>query len=268
MIEKEILESYINKGMSVKEIAEELNKSTTTIFRYMKKYEIKSMIGSQGARMQRFNENYFENIDCEEKAYWLGFIAADGCIYTESSGTHRLQINLKGSDVDHLNKFQEAIGSKYKIVEKLVKTSPVCQLKVNSKKICNDLRELNVIERKSIIFNPPIIREDLKRHFTRGYWDGDGWIKETKRSNQNGYRYNIGIVGGPNAINYFKESIPTEFSIYKLKYNDNVLSLEASSRSAIIEMYDYLYRDATIYLDRKKDKYENIMSRLAEMQGQ
>lgn len=268
MIEKEILESYINKGIPVTEIAEKLKKSTSTIFRYMKEYEIKSSIGSQGARKQKFNENFFEVIDTEEKAYWLGFIAADGCIYTESSGTHRLQINLKGSDIDHLNKFQKAIGSRYKIVEKLVKTSPVCQLKVNSKKMCNDLRELNVIERKSIIFNPPILREELKRHFARGYWDGDGWIKDTKRRNQNGYRYNIGIVGGHNAINYFKENIPTEFHIYKLKCNDNVLSLETSSKSAIIEMYDYLYKDATIYLDRKKDKYENIMSRLVEMQGQ
>lgn len=265
MIEKQILESYINKGKSVKDIAKILEKSTSTIFRYMKKYKLKSSINSQGARKQRFNEDYFELIDTEEKAYWLGFIAADGCVYTESSGSHRLQINLKGSDIKHLNKFQEAIGSNYKIVEKIVKTSPVCQLKVNSKKLCNDLRKLNIIERKSIIFNPPIIREDLKRHFVRGYWDGDGWIKETKRSNQNGCRYNIGIVGGLNAMNYFKDILPIEFNIYKLKYNDNVVSLEASSKNTIIEMYDYLYKNATVYLDRKKDKYENIMSRLAEM---
>ena len=30
------------------------------------------------------NKDYFKNIDNEEKAYWLGFIAADGCIYKMS----------------------------------------------------------------------------------------------------------------------------------------------------------------------------------------
>ena len=34
------------------------------------------------ARRRKFslNESYFETIDSEEKAYWLGFILADGCL--------------------------------------------------------------------------------------------------------------------------------------------------------------------------------------------
>lgn len=31
--------------------------------------------------MYSFNENYFNEIDCADKAYLLGFICADGCLY-------------------------------------------------------------------------------------------------------------------------------------------------------------------------------------------
>ena len=52
------------------------------------------------------NKEYFKNIDTEEKAYWLGFIAADGCVYKMSKNAHRLQINLSYKDI-----LQDDVGS-------------------------------------------------------------------------------------------------------------------------------------------------------------
>ena len=265
MIQKNELKQYIDKGLSFKDIAIELKVSANTISRYAKKYELKSKIGSQGARTNNLNHNFFKIIDSEEKAYWLGFIAADGCVYKGSDpNSLRLQINLKGSDKTHLDKFQKSIKSSYKIQEKTLKKSDVCLLKVNSTKMCNDLINNNIVERKSIIFEAPELKPELINHFIRGYWDGDGWIKEGKGTN----RFNIGFVAGQNMIDYLDENLPTHLSVYKLKCNDNVLSMESGKHSTIQDMYHYLYKDATIYLDRKKDKFENIMSRLVERQGQ
>lgn len=42
----------------------------------------------------RYNENYFENIDTEEKAYWLGFIFADGFITKKTNGSFIFGISL------------------------------------------------------------------------------------------------------------------------------------------------------------------------------
>ena len=266
MIEKEILENYINKELSYKEIAKIFNVNEKTIKINAKKYGLTSKIGSQGARKHKFNERYFENIDSEEKAYWLGFIAADGCVYRNKQ-SYRLQINLKGSDIDHLKKFQKAISSDYKITEKKVgkAQSNTCQLKINSTKMCNDLIKNNIIERKSIIFEPPILNKNLMSHFIRGYFDGDGWITSYKRKDSNGYRNEVGIIGGKKALNYFIDFLPKGFSKYEKYKDDKIIQISGSSIKTISETYNYLYENATIFLDRKKNVFENIMSRLTEM---
>ena len=266
MIEKEILENYINKELSYKEIAKIFNVNEKTIKINAKKYGLTSKIGSQGARKHKFNERYFENIDSEEKAYWLGFIAADGCVY-KNKQSYRLQINLKGSDIDHLKKFQKAISSDYKITEKKVgkAQSNTCQLKINSTKMCNDLIKNNIIERKSIIFEPPILNKNLMNHFIRGYFDGDGWITSYKRKDSNGYRNEVGIIGGKKALNYFIDFLPKGFSKYEKYKDDKIIQISGSSIKTISETYNYLYENATIFLDRKKNVFENIMSRLTEM---
>ena len=266
MIEKEILKNYINKELSYKEIAKIFNVNEKTIKINAKKYGLTSKIGSQGARKHKFNERYFENIDSEEKAYWLGFIAADGCVY-KNKQSYRLQINLKGSDIDHLKKFQKAICSDYKITEKKVgkAQSNTCQLKINSTKMCNDLIKNNIIERKSIIFEPPILNKNLMSHFIRGYFDGDGWITSYKRKDSNGYRNEVGIIGGKKALNYFIDFLPKGFSKYEKYKDDKIIQISGSSIKTISETYNYLYEDATIFLDRKKNVFENIMSRLTEM---
>jgi hypothetical protein len=84
-----------------------------------------------------FNENYFEKIDTEEKAYWLGFITADGSInlgYGKQK-FYQLHINLKGGDYSHLEKFQKAIerNAILKKVESNFQT-PVVRLYACSKK--------------------------------------------------------------------------------------------------------------------------------------
>ncbi len=53
------------------------------------------------------NENVFDNIDTEEKAYWLGFLYADGYV-TYKNYTIGLGVALK--DIDHLRKFKDFLG--------------------------------------------------------------------------------------------------------------------------------------------------------------
>lgn len=266
MIEKEIIESYLDKGLNFKEISNELGVNYKTLLRYTKKYELKSGVGTQGARKHRFNEEFFRIIDTEEKAYWLGFIAADGCVY-QNSNAWRLQINLKGSDIDHLEKLQLAIKSNYKIVEKVVGSSEVCQLKINSKTMCEDLINQGIIERKSLVVRMPEMESNLQRHFIRGYFDGDGNIKNFKDKN-NRHRYNFNIVGGEEMLNSINEVMPCQLNLYKVKRATPIFSLETTAKEKLIEIYDFLYKDATVYLERKKDIYSNLMSRFVEMQRQ
>ena len=103
---EDIIDLYVNKNMKVQYIANLYKCTTTSIYRILKEEKVKMKTISESKKKYKLNEHCFDEIDTEEKAYWLGFIAADGCVY-KNSNAWRLQINLKSSDKHHLEKFQE-----------------------------------------------------------------------------------------------------------------------------------------------------------------
>lgn len=219
---------------------------------------------SQNARKHKFNENYFEQIDNNEKAYWFGFLMADGCVYKGSDKhSYRLQINLKASDIEQLEAFQRAIESNYSIQIKSLKNSDAAILKINSTKMCMDLINHGLTERKSLVCKFPDINEKYISSFILGYFDGDGCI-----TNKNKNRWTFGIVGGEEMLRSIQSKLPVETYIYKIKHSEAV-SLETSSHKNIYQLFKWLYNDASIFLQRKYNKFiefENTyMSRLTEM---
>lgn len=255
--DKEVLSNLYEKYKSQKKIAEILQCNHKTIAAWMKKLEISS-VGSQGARTHHYNHSYFKDINSEEKAYWLGFIMADGCVYEGSDkSSYRLQINLQARDKNVLEKFQKAIGSSYKISEKTIGKTEVVQLKVNSTEICKDLMKLGVIPRKSIVCEFPILKEELKRHFMRGFFDGDGCITCNK-----GVKARVAIAGGQYSLNQMKEYFEAngiKSNIYDIK-RSRAKSLEVVRKESLCKIYELFYKDATIYLERKHDKFNILMS--------
>lgn len=126
-----------------------------------------------GRRRLSLNEDYFESVDTPEKAYWLGFIAADGGITPGATGLHfRLQIG----DVGHLEKFRLAISSGASIVPDPTGAT----LRVFSKKLTRDLAQYGIINRKSYNCVPWSGPADLMPHYWRGVVDGDGHISKTR----------------------------------------------------------------------------------------
>lgn len=260
-IKKQVLEKALKEYKSIKATAKYFNVNEKTIARRCKEYGITSSVGSQGARKHFCNNFYFSNINSEEKAYWLGFIFADGCVYKGSDAhSYRLQINLKYADKNHLEKFLQAISSNYSIADKSYKGSEISQLKINSTTLCKDLMELGAIPKKSLICKFPSIDKELYRHFIRGYFDGDGCIT----NNANYTKYNFSIVGGQEMLSAFKEIFDCKSAIYSIKHS-LAYSLETSNKDSLIWIYNYLYKNSTIYMERKKEKFEKIMSHLVGM---
>ena len=83
--------------------------SVTTIQRWLKELGCK-----RERRIYQVNENYFESIDSDEKAYWLGFLSADGYIH---EGRNTITLALQESDKVHIEKFKKAISATYPIKE-------------------------------------------------------------------------------------------------------------------------------------------------------
>ena len=71
-----------------------------------------------------YNKDFFNKIDTEEKAYWLGFLYADGCIVTRSKCKKvtpmSLELVLSSIDINHLYKFLNSLESNIEIKNKIV----------------------------------------------------------------------------------------------------------------------------------------------------
>ena len=214
----------------------------------------------------KLNKDYFKTIDTENKAYWLGFIAADGCIYKMSKTAYRFQINLKADDINHLIAFNNEIESDYDIITKAVGKSEACQLKIASKEFTEHLIALGITPRKSLTIQMPELRDDLYKHFIRGYFDGDGCITYSKRANKDTYRYKFSIIGGEPMLEAINNKMNLDLSIYDINHSEAV-DLSTANKNKIIAIYDYLYKDATIYLESKKEKFEEVLSLFAVMQS-
>lgn len=245
------IEDLYKKLGTIKKIAEHFNTSQQTISRLFDHYSIKRN-KNIGNKKHNFNEDYFENIDNEEKAYWLGFLMADGCVYKGTGNSYRLQINLKYDDVGHLRKFQSTIGSDYSIQRKEINNSVAALLKINSTKMCNDLIKHGVIERKSKICILPEIDKCFYRHFIRGYFDGDGCIKFTINDRA---RTSFSIVCGEDMANSFSEIL----GIKKRYIRNDLFEVYTANRKKILEIYDTLYKDSKVYLQRKKKCYDILV---------
>jgi len=211
------------------------------------------------SRKYQYNENYFENINTEEKAYWLGFIAADGCISFKPKKHYRLAIILSQKDQKHLEKFKQHINSNQPILSKRRNQFKQCNLTINGQKITSDLISHGVIPNKTKYFRfPKTIPNNLYNHFIRGYFDGDGSF-HINRENQ----VSINICGSHNFIKELMNIFSSLPKINKTKifFDKNFAVLKFGGNKKVSIIYHYLYQNATIFLGRKKDKVAKILEK-------
>ncbi len=226
----------------------------------------------KGIRKHFFNEDYFENIDTEEKAYWLGFIAADGSVVKSSEyNSYRLYINLSHVDKNHLEKFRNAIGANDIVLQEYTSTIGFCnpngtttsRIVLNSLKLCEDLAKYHIHQRKSYDIEMPNIDNDLIPHYLRGLFDGDGSYYYRYDAKNNRYRYVFEVVGASEVflkqIQEYLLSVNIKTNIYYRK-ETNSIRLMSGSKQEILKLINLLYSDANIYLDRKYKKINEIKS--------
>lgn len=259
---------YIEKN-NLEEISNLANCSRDTIERQFKKFGYKqdNRIRYSSKNMKKYkieNENMFEKIDTQEKAYWLGFIVADGSVQKMKCNSYRLSILLAYVDKNHLTKFKNFLKTEQPIKDNYTtlnnrKYLNSC-LRINSTKICNDLINCNVYPNKSTreIFPKNILPQELIRHFIRGYFDGDGCFSYSKSRNNN-IIGSINFVGSKDILdNIFYYISQISSTTATVRENGKIYTLTISKD--LDSIMNYLYDDATIYLDRKYEKYNTYLS--------
>lgn len=213
--------------------------------------------------MYNINERYFETIDTEEKAYWLGFIVADGCI----KKSNNISIVLSEQDVLHLEKMKLSLNSDHIITYEKIsgfpsKYRPAC-LRFTSKKMKEDLNNKNVFNNKTLGEIPYYdINDSLIKHYIRGIVDGDGWFSisyDRRYKNKEYVYYEFGIGMGLEMLTWIKQKIFESLNIKgsEIKPYKSIFRLRYSGKNAR-NILHWLYDDSNIYLDRKYLKYKDI----------
>ena len=128
----------------------------------------------QNQRKYFINDNYFDNIDTCEKAYFLGFLAADGCVQADGS----IKIALSSIDKELLEKFQNELETNYPIKDSMTnKGYAISTFVFRSTSIREQLEKYNIIRNKTYSYTfPERLPEIYIADFIRGYWDGDGTV--------------------------------------------------------------------------------------------
>lgn len=209
-----------------------------------------------GNRKYYFNNLYFDSIDSEEKAYWLGFFYADGYIL---SGVNGFGCRLKEDDASHLKKFLKCIDINTLKCLRYDKSTKSYGFDLFDSHTYHELIQLGFTVNKSYDNNDSIflkIPDSFKRDFIRGLWDGDGYVSISK-ANKN----ITGIVSNNKQLlitiaNYLCE-IFNKKDFCKVTYSDGYPRIRLTCKKAY-ELCYYLYNESKIYLDRKYNAYLNL----------
>lgn len=248
---EEIFKLY-KKGLSSVEIAKKFNVNNSTILRELRKSGVKIRKGKD-YRVYSCNLDFFENLNTEEKAYWIGFIAADGSVNKRKKQSS-LTISLSSRDRSHLEKFKTSIKSSHPIRDYKVGEYDVSSVSISSRKLVKDLIKYNIVQNKSLIYSmPKNIPNHLLNHFIRGYVDGDGgfYCGKTKR----GYSYHSFEV--TSSVTFSKEIqklLMKECNLNKTKMasTGKAKTVRYSGRRQIRRIHDWIYKNATLWLERKR----------------
>jgi hypothetical protein len=192
----------LTNSFSDLEIAEKLKISYATVYKERKFYGIKTftqktgLIKIQGTgelrplgsvrgaiRKDGLNDCYFETVNSEEKAYWIGLLLADGWTTLRDGKPKEVGLACSSKDIHILEDFKKATGYSGRITEKINKRSlsksgksTLSTLRITSQRFTKHTIEAGVKPRKSGNISLPESSFLYPASFCRGFFDGDGSI--------------------------------------------------------------------------------------------
>jgi hypothetical protein len=215
-------------------------------------------------KRKTYNEDFFEKIDSEYKAYFLGFIFADGCLIDDSvSYRYKMTLKLHNKDNHILEEFIRCVNGEMGVW--FNKKKDMCEISLSGRKIVNDLKDKGVSPNKTFTIKYPNINEKLERHFLRGYFDGDGCIRFNTDKRDGSKRGDLRIVGGSiEMMNKINERMNFLFgtNINKLygPKNKDYKFIGWAGMSDIEKIYHGFYDESSLFLNRKKIIFDEVIN--------
>lgn len=272
-----VIQMY-NDGIKMNEISKTLGMKSETVSVILKENNVKIRNNTDYKtseelstnRKYEFNKNFFETINTQNKAYWLGFIYADGNVYIKNynegkSKGGRLEIGLQLSDEYHLLNFLNDIEAtttpvEYRKIKLEDKVYDACRINLNNIKLAKDLISHGCIPNKSLKLEfPTTVPDHLIHHFMRGYIDGDGCVGFYTYDKTD--TFCVSILGTEKFLETFKQTL-RNYGINSnviRKEKSKAFSMGITGQDNLVKLYDFLYSDASVFLGRKIDKVRQAL---------
>jgi hypothetical protein len=128
-------------------------------------------------RAYNVDEQFFAEINTEQKAYILGLLSTDGNIRRDSP---RICLSLQARDEHILWDVKAAMKAEAPVLDRargsFPGSGPMKYLTVNSQQLVRDLAALGVVPNKTFLLRYARLPGHLERHYLRGLLDGDGTL--------------------------------------------------------------------------------------------
>ena len=238
-------------GIGAPQLAQKYAIDDSTIYYYLDKMGIERhrCVKQHSNRKHSLNQRFFAKIDSPEKAYWLGYLTADGGI-----NRGQIAVNVARRDKTHLSLLAKELDSSYVPSDCISgKGTPCSRLLINSIAMVRDLAALGVGEQKS--FDASVWRgpETLMIHYWRGIFDGDGgiWFSSEKK-------WRCCLVGSEETVNGFADfgRILTGSSA-KVSKHSSIWKIAFGGKPCR-RIIQALYEGAPIAMERKRLTFEEI----------
>ena len=231
----------------------------STIWYYLNKCNIqKRRTGSKSCVQYH---DYFETIDSEKKAYFLGLFLADGsiCHNSKTNEYNNINLGLKQEDEYLIKIFAKEIGFTGKLYKETLDQENYIRrkrfakdgftsIRFTSNKMANDLAKYDIFPKKS---NKERISENIPKkymnHFISGMFDGDGSVYVS-----NNYLH-VSYYGSHEICQQLKNMFELKNKVYD---KENISFISFQKKESVKKFYDFIYKDATIYMRRKKEKFD------------
>lgn len=244
--------------MSQKEVGIKYNLSTAQIGNIYRKNGIKLSKSRLNMSKLKLDIDFFKEIDTPQKAYWLGFIAADGSI-NKSNG----KLTLISHDEEVITKFKKHINSEHIISHKFVhdkrtnKNYERYTIQITNALFVNNLIKQGITNQKTDYFLFPKIKEKYYGYFIAGLFDGDGSIRLLKNKT-----ISINLISTKETLDFILDFLYKNFNVkkpplYKVTKNKQNVYKFFLYKNAIIFL-DFIYGDKNLsdmFLQRKYKIY-------------
>lgn len=257
--ECQIIDLYITDKKTMDQIAKMMSVGKHVICGIVSRGKIQPRSASD-YRKYKVNEHFFDIIDDEHKAYFLGLLYADGCCMKRGT-SHITHLGLQKKDIYMVEAFRDAVYPNRDCPIGAARNQR--RVVINSKIMFEALVALGCYPRKSLTLKFPTsnqVPDNLLHHFIRGYFDGDGCIQyKTMGERVNG---GVSFAGSiyfcPKLLELLNREVGN-FGLSAPKQTPNIRIVQASRQAALRKFYDYIYKDASIFLNRKREKYDALM---------